>query len=278
MSVAYCHQELSSGALGLKPHNSPWYQPGWGEDLAGYWPRCRNAPFACSVTSQTLPSPSRLAPLLPAPSLPSPIPSLHTTPLHFAHSSPCPSLAVPPNKLAPLRRRFEAKWRARKGGDEMGPGLPDEAFAIGKAIVDNFSWIQDELSSKPHTFNHGDVKPPNMFMMPGDVRTLPQSPCPCPIILSSATFLILPSPLRRPRFHPRRSLASFRASVPLHSPSGSPIASGKGNSNLSTTYLSSRCPHSSIGNTRQWARGARILSSFSSKATTSPSADGSSQS
>jgi len=29
--------------------------------------------------------------------------------------------------------------------------------------------LQDELSSKPHTFNHGDVKPPNMFMMPGEV-------------------------------------------------------------------------------------------------------------
>jgi len=50
----------------------------------------------------------------------------------------------------------------------MGPGLPEQAFAIGKAIVDDFAWIQDELSSKPHTFNHGDVKPPNMFMMSGN--------------------------------------------------------------------------------------------------------------
>jgi len=94
---------LASGALGIKPHNSPWYQPGWGNDLADYWPR------------------------------------------------------------------FETKWRARAGGDAMGPGLPEEAFGIGKAIVDHFAWIQDQLSMKPHTFNHGDVKPPNMFMMPGDV-------------------------------------------------------------------------------------------------------------
>jgi hypothetical protein len=43
-----------------------------------------------------------------------------------------------------------------------------QAFAIGKAIVDDFAWVQDELSSKPHTFNHGDVKPPNMFMMSGN--------------------------------------------------------------------------------------------------------------
>jgi aminoglycoside/choline kinase family phosphotransferase len=50
----------------------------------------------------------------------------------------------------------------------MGPGLPEEAYKIGKAIVDSFAWVQDELSSKPHTFNHGDVKPPNMFMMPGE--------------------------------------------------------------------------------------------------------------
>ena len=94
--------ELSSGALGIKPHNAHWYQPGWGNDVSGYWPT------------------------------------------------------------------FEAKWRARAGGDAMGPGLPEEAFAIGKAIVDRFAWVQDELSSKPHTFNHGDVKPPNMFMMPGE--------------------------------------------------------------------------------------------------------------
>jgi len=96
--------ELSSGALGVKPHNSPWYQPVWGNDLVGYWPR------------------------------------------------------------------FEAKWRARMGGDAMGPGLPEEAFAIGKAIVDDFAWVQDELSSKPHTFNHGDVKPPNMVRVRVRVR------------------------------------------------------------------------------------------------------------
>ena len=94
--------ELSSGALGIKPHNASWYQPGWGNDVAGYW------------------------------------------------------------------QTFEKKWRARGPGDSMGPGLPEEAYAIGKAIVDSFAWVQDELSSKPHTFNHGDVKPPNMFMMPGE--------------------------------------------------------------------------------------------------------------
>lgn len=37
---------------------------------------------------------------------------------------------------------------------------------MGKAIVDNFNWVQDELSAAPHTFCHGDVKPLNMFMMP----------------------------------------------------------------------------------------------------------------
>ena len=96
--------ELSSGALGVKPHNSPWYQPGWGEDCQGYWPR------------------------------------------------------------------FEAKWRARGvDGDAMGPGLPEAAYDVGRRVVDAFGWVQDQLSSKPHTFNHGDVKPPNMFMMPGDV-------------------------------------------------------------------------------------------------------------
>ena len=96
--------ELSSGALGIKPHNSPWYQPGWGEDILGYWPK------------------------------------------------------------------FEAKWRARGvDGDANGAGLPLEAYAVGKSISEAFAWVQDELSSKPHTFNHGDVKPPNMFMMPGEV-------------------------------------------------------------------------------------------------------------
>ena len=94
--------ELSSGALGIKPHNGSWYQPGWGNDVAGYWPE------------------------------------------------------------------FERKWRARAGGDAAGPGLPEDAFKVGKMIVDSFAWVQDELSSKPHTFNHGDVKPPNMFMMPGE--------------------------------------------------------------------------------------------------------------
>jgi hypothetical protein len=32
-------KELGSGELGLKAHNSPWYQPGWGDDLLGYWAR-----------------------------------------------------------------------------------------------------------------------------------------------------------------------------------------------------------------------------------------------
>ena len=96
--------ELTCGALGIKPHNSPWYQPAWGNDIAGYWPR------------------------------------------------------------------FEEKWRARgPSGDANGPGLPEEAYTVGKRIVESFAWVQDELSSKPHTFNHGDVKPPNMFMMPGSM-------------------------------------------------------------------------------------------------------------
>merc|ERR1711988_1930349 len=96
--------ELSNGALGIKPHNSPWYQPVWGNDVADYWPR------------------------------------------------------------------FEAKWRARgPRGDGNGLGLAEECYSAGKKIAGCFAWVQDMLSSKPHTFNHGDVKPPNMFMMPGDV-------------------------------------------------------------------------------------------------------------
>ena len=61
--------ELSSGSLGIKPHNAPWYQPGWGNDILAYW------------------------------------------------------------------ATFEAKWRARAGGDAMGPGLPEEAFAVGKVAA-----------------------------------------------------------------------------------------------------------------------------------------------
>ena len=65
------------------------------------------------------------------------------------------------NDVASYWPTFEARWRARSGA------LPEEAYSVGKLICDNFTWLQDELSSKPHTFNHGDVKPPNMFMMPG---------------------------------------------------------------------------------------------------------------
>ena len=65
-----------------------------------------------------------------------------------------------------MRRAVEAELERLDRAEAMG--LPDEAFAIGKAIVDDFAWVQDELSSKPHTFNHGDVKPPNMFMMQGN--------------------------------------------------------------------------------------------------------------
>ena len=107
--------ELSSGALGIKPHNSPvstlpspslllspltcfarplhllpratrrrssrprarvrtlpaqWYQPGWGDDILGYWPR------------------------------------------------------------------FESKWRSRMGGDAMGPGMPHAAArAHGHSVL-----------------------------------------------------------------------------------------------------------------------------------------------
>ena len=92
--------DLASGALGVKPHNGPWYQPGWGDDIAAYWPR------------------------------------------------------------------FQKKWETRDA--RRARELPPEAFAAGEAIMHSFAWIQDELSKKPHTFNHGDVKPPNMFMMPGE--------------------------------------------------------------------------------------------------------------
>ena len=77
------------------------YQPGWGDDIAGYWPR------------------------------------------------------------------FVAKWRPHDARRKRE--LPPEAFAAGEAVMRGFAWIQDELSKKPHTFNHGDVKPPNMFMMPNSV-------------------------------------------------------------------------------------------------------------
>ena len=78
--------ELASGALGIKSHAHPWYQPGWRDDLRAYWPT------------------------------------------------------------------FEAKWKARAGA------LPDKAYEAGRAIVADFNWVQTSLSSKPHTFNHGDVK------------------------------------------------------------------------------------------------------------------------
>ena len=93
--------ELASGALGVKPHNGPWYQPGWGDDIAAYWPR------------------------------------------------------------------FVRKWEKPDARRKLE--LPPEAFVAGEAIMNGFAWIQDELSKKPHTFNHGDVKPPNMFMMPNSV-------------------------------------------------------------------------------------------------------------
>ena len=93
--------DLASGALGVKPHNGPWYQPGWGDDIAAYWPL------------------------------------------------------------------FIKKWETRDA--RRARELPPEAFAAGEAIMHSFAWIQDELSKKPHTFNHGDVKPPNMFMMPNSV-------------------------------------------------------------------------------------------------------------
>ncbi|KAJ1450850.1 kinase-like domain-containing protein [Pelagophyceae sp. CCMP2097] len=93
--------ELASGSLGVKPHNAPWYQPGWGDDIAAYWPK------------------------------------------------------------------FEAKWRTHDSRRQRE--LPDEAFAAGAAIMKSFGWIQDELSMKPHCFNHGDVKSANMFMMPNNV-------------------------------------------------------------------------------------------------------------
>ena len=54
---------------------------------------------------------------------------------------------------------FVAKWRAREGS------LPDGAFAIGEAIVQQYAWVQSAVSEQPHTFVHGDVKPGNMFMM-----------------------------------------------------------------------------------------------------------------
>jgi hypothetical protein len=93
--------ELASGALGVKPHNGPWYQPGWGDDLSAYWPK------------------------------------------------------------------FVEKWSTPDARRSLE--LPPEAFAAGEAIINKFAWVQDELSKKPHTFNHGDVKPPNMFMMPNSV-------------------------------------------------------------------------------------------------------------
>jgi len=51
---------------------------------------------------------------------------------------------------------FRAKWSAV---------LSPEALDAGEKIIKNFQWVQDTISSKPHTFLHGDVKPPNMFMM-----------------------------------------------------------------------------------------------------------------
>jgi len=55
---------------------------------------------------------------------------------------------------------FTAKWRAREGA------LPAEAYVVGEQIVQHYGWVQTAVSSAPHTFVHGDVKPGNMFMMP----------------------------------------------------------------------------------------------------------------
>lgn len=62
------------------------------------------------------------------------------------------------NKVAGHWPGFVAKWK-----DTLSP----EALAAGEKIVKNFQWVQDTISSAPHTFLHGDVKVPNMFMLYG---------------------------------------------------------------------------------------------------------------
>ena len=59
--------------------------------------------------------------------------------------------------------KFEAKWRVPDG--RRPEELPEEAFAVGEQIVRHYGWVQTAVSSAPHTFVHGDVKPGNMFMM-----------------------------------------------------------------------------------------------------------------
>jgi len=43
--------------------------------------------------------------------------------------------------------------------------LPEVAYEIGASLSANFGWVQTAVSSPPHTFIHGDIKPGNMFLM-----------------------------------------------------------------------------------------------------------------
>jgi len=60
------------------------------------------------------------------------------------------------NKVAGHWPRFKVKWASV---------LSSEALLAGETIIKNFQWVQDAVSAEPRTFLHGDVKPPNMFML-----------------------------------------------------------------------------------------------------------------
>eukprot|EP00240_Pyramimonas_obovata_P004188 CAMPEP_0118946236 /NCGR_PEP_ID=MMETSP1169-20130426/43854_1 /TAXON_ID=36882 /ORGANISM="Pyramimonas obovata, Strain CCMP722" /LENGTH=352 /DNA_ID=CAMNT_0006892157 /DNA_START=250 /DNA_END=1308 /DNA_ORIENTATION=+ len=70
---------------------------------------------------------------------------------------------------------FNPSWREKVAGHwpdfraKWANVLSEEELAAGDKIINNFQWVQDTISSEPRTFLHGDVKPPNMFMLEGNV-------------------------------------------------------------------------------------------------------------
>lgn len=69
---------------------------------------------------------------------------------------------------------FNPSWREKVTGHwpefrtKWATVLSPEALEAGDKIIANYQWVQDTISSEPRTFLHGDVKPPNMFMLSGN--------------------------------------------------------------------------------------------------------------
>ena len=86
-----------------------------------------------------------------------------------------------PSRVASQWPGFLAKWQDEysvldavsdevigEAGSWSGFGLSADALRAADKIVQGFSWVQNELSTAPCTFLHGDVKPPNMFFLEQD--------------------------------------------------------------------------------------------------------------